>query len=81
MENLELLSRNLEEFLPNALMDAQSRLQKLSSPRLANGLTHDAASRFVEDFTVVEDAVRNHIELSQTVFPRSLEEVRLLLGL
>lgn len=80
MENLEILSRNLEEFLPNALMDAQSRLEKLTSPRLANGLTHDAASQFVEDFAVVEDAVRSHIELSQTVFPRSLDEVRLLLG-
>lgn len=75
-----MLSRNLEEFLPNALMDAQSRLEKLTSPRLANSLTHDAASQFVEDFAVVEDAVRSHIELSQTVFPRSLEEVRLLLG-
>jgi hypothetical protein len=61
-------------------MDAQARLQKLSSPRLANNLTHDAASQFVENFTVVEEAIRIHIELSQTVFPRSVEEVKLLLG-
>jgi Conserved oligomeric complex COG6 len=80
MENLEKLSRTLEYFLPNALMDAQSRLQKLTSPRLANSLTHDAASLFVEDFVLVEGAIRNHIELSQTVFPRSAQEVRLLLG-
>jgi hypothetical protein len=61
-------------------MDAQARLQRLSSPRLANKLTQLAASRFVEDFILVEDAVRGHIELSQTVFPRSVEEVKLLLG-
>jgi hypothetical protein len=80
VENLELLSRILEAFLPNALMDAQARLQKLTSPRLANSLTLDSASLFVDDFTVVEEAIRSHIELSQTVFPRSVEEVRLLLG-
>jgi hypothetical protein len=80
MENLGSLSQKLDEFLPDALMDAHSRLQKLSSPRLANSLTHEAAMLFVEDFTKVEEAVRNHIEFSQTVFPRSVEEVKLLLG-
>lgn len=80
MESLDALSRNLEEFLPNALMDAQSRLQKLSSLRVANSLTQEAASLFVDDFIEVEEAVRKHIELSQTVFPRSVDEVRLLLG-
>jgi hypothetical protein len=43
-------------------------------------LTQEAAERFVEDFVVVERAIRENIELSQTVFPRSVEEVRLLLG-
>ena len=80
MESLDTLSRTLEDFLPNALMDAQSRLQKLSSLRLANSLTQEAASLFVDDFIEVEEAVRKHIELSQTVFPRSVDEVRLLLG-
>jgi hypothetical protein len=80
MESLDTLSQSLEDFLPNALMDAQSRLQKLSSLRLANSLTQEAASLFVDDFIEVEDAVRKHIELSQTVFPRSVDEVRLLLG-
>jgi hypothetical protein len=80
MESLDTLSRTLEDFLPNALMDAQSRLQKLSSLRLANSLTQEAASLFVDDFIEVEAAVRKHIELSQTVFPRSVDEVKLLLG-
>jgi Conserved oligomeric complex COG6 len=80
VENIEDLSRELEAFLPDALMDAQARLQRLNSPRLANSLTLEAASLFVEDFTVVEDAIRANIDLSQTVFPRSVEEVRLLLG-
>jgi hypothetical protein len=80
MESLDTLSRTLEDFLPNALMDAQSRLQKLSSLRLANSLTQEAASLFVDDFIEVEEAVRKHIELSQTVFPRSVDEVKLLLG-
>jgi conserved oligomeric Golgi complex subunit 6 len=81
MENLDSLSQKLDEFLPNALMDAHSRLQKLSSPRLANSLTHEAALLFVEDFTALEEAVRKHIEFSQTVFPRSTDEVKLLLGI
>jgi hypothetical protein len=80
MESLDTLSRTLEDFLPNALMDAQSRLQKLSSLRLANSLTQEAASLFVDDFIEVEEAVRKNIELSQTVFPRSVDEVKLLLG-
>jgi Conserved oligomeric complex COG6 len=70
----------LEEFLPNALVDAHSRLQRLTSPRLASTLTHEAASLFVDDFAVVKQAVQSNIELSQTVFPRSVDEVKLLLG-
>jgi len=80
LENLEALSRNLETFLPSALMDALSRLQKLSRPRLANKLTHQAATMFVGDFTAVEVPIREHVELSHTVFPWSINEVRLLLG-
>jgi len=77
---LGALSQTLEEFLPNALMDAQSQLHKLASPRLANSLTHKAASLFIDDFKMVEEAIRGNVELSQTVFPRSTDEVRLLLG-
>jgi hypothetical protein len=80
MENLDTLSRKLEEFLPNALMDGQSRLQKISSLRAVNTLTQAGASLFIADFGLVEEAVRTYIELSQTVFPRSVDEVRLLLG-
>ena len=80
VEKLEALSRTLEEFLPNALMDAQAQLRRLSSLRLANRLTQEAATGFVADFMRVEDAIRENIELSQTVFPRSVGEVKLLLG-
>jgi len=62
-------------------MDAQLQLQKLNSPRLANTLTHTAALRFIENFEVVEQTIRDNIELSQTVFPRSVDELKLLLGL
>jgi hypothetical protein len=61
-------------------MDAQARIGKMSSLRLANGLTQEGAELFVEDFVVVEGAIRENIDLSQTVFPRSVEEVKLLLG-
>jgi conserved oligomeric Golgi complex subunit 6 len=80
LETLDLLSQNLESFLPSALMDALSRLQKLSTPRLANNLTHRAATLFLDDFTAVEVAIREHVDLSHTVFPWSINEVRLLLG-
>jgi hypothetical protein len=43
-------------------------------------LTQSGASLFIADFALVEEAVRTHIELSQTVFPRSVDEVKLLLG-
>jgi len=61
-------------------MDAQSRLQRVSSSRTVNSLTQSGASLFIADFSLVEEAVRTHIELSQTVFPRSVDEVKLLLG-
>jgi hypothetical protein len=42
---------------------------KVARKKLFRSSTLDAASVFVGDFTVVEEAIRSHIELSQTVFP------------
>jgi len=77
---LTSLSQTLEDFLPNALMEAQSQLQKLTSPRLANNLIQAAVSLFVNDFKIVEEAIRANVELSQTIFPWSIGEAKLLLG-
>ncbi|KAK9247986.1 oligomeric Golgi complex subunit 6 [Lipomyces tetrasporus] len=69
----------LDDFLPSALMDAQTFLQRLASPRLGNGIIQDASKLFVEDFAKVEKAIVDSIEFPRTVFPRTLAEVKVLL--
>ncbi|KAK9348863.1 oligomeric Golgi complex subunit 6 [Lipomyces starkeyi] len=77
--NITQLSIALDEFLPSALMDAQTFLQRLASPRLGNSIIQEAAKIFVDDFAKVEKAIVESIEFPRTVFPRTTAEVRVLL--
>ncbi|KAK9496130.1 oligomeric Golgi complex subunit 6, partial [Lipomyces doorenjongii] len=77
--NITQLSIALDDFLPSALMDAQTFLQRLASPRLGNSIIQEAAKKFVDDFAQVEKAIVESIEFPRTVFPRTLAEVRVLL--
>ncbi|KAK9388917.1 oligomeric Golgi complex subunit 6 [Lipomyces mesembrius] len=77
--NITQLSIALDDFLPSALMDAQTSLQRLASPRLGNSIIQEAAKIFVDDFAKVEKAIVESIEFPRTVFPRTLAEVRVLL--
>ncbi|KAK9377458.1 oligomeric Golgi complex subunit 6 [Lipomyces chichibuensis] len=77
--NITQLSIALDEFLPSALMDAQTFLQRLASPRLGNSIIQEAAKTFVDDFAKVEKAIVESIEFPRTVFPRTTVEVRVLL--
>ncbi|KAK7207778.1 oligomeric Golgi complex subunit 6 [Myxozyma melibiosi] len=77
--NLTQLSIALDEFLPSALMDAQTYLQRLASPRLGNGIIQRAAKLFVADFAEVEKAITENIEFPRNVFPRTVAEVKVLL--
>jgi len=47
-------SQTLDEFLPSALMDAMENLKRLSSTKIAQEITAEAAERFCEDFEFVE---------------------------
>ncbi|KAK9241000.1 oligomeric Golgi complex subunit 6, partial [Lipomyces kononenkoae] len=73
------LSIALDDFLPSALMDAQTFLQRLASPRLGNSIIQEAAKMFVDDFAEVEKAIVESIEFPRTVFPRTVAEVKVLL--
>ncbi|KAK9448007.1 oligomeric Golgi complex subunit 6 [Limtongia smithiae] len=75
------MSIALDEFLPSALMDSQTLLQRLSSPRLGNSIIQAAAKMFTQDFSKVEKAIIDNIEFPRSVFPRTLAEVKVLLVL
>ena len=63
-------SQTLDDFLPSALMDAVENLKQLSSTKLAQEITAEAAERFCEDFEFVEgklSAVDENREEAQDV--------------
>ena len=80
--SLSQVSQTLDRLLPSALMDAQSQLHRLSSPKTVATIINQAADKFVDDFTRVEQGIigENGLEFSRTVWPRTTEEVKLLLG-
>jgi len=72
-------------------MDATTGLKRLSSPKIIGEIMQESASRFVDDFSRVEEAVigalvnegdgqeEGGIELARSVWPRTVDEVRVLL--
>lgn len=68
-------------------MDAQAELKRLSSPKIIGEITYEAAERFVGNFKRVEEAVvdalasemEGGVEAARTVWPRTADEVRVLL--
>ena len=72
-------------------MDATAGLKRLSSPKIIGEIMQEAASRFVDDFSRVEEAVidalmnegdgqgEGGIEFARSVWPRTVDEVRVLL--
>lgn len=68
-------------------MDAQAELKGLSSPKIIGEIAHAAAARFVEDFRRVEEVVvdalagemEGGVEAARGVWPRTVDEVRVLL--
>ncbi|KAK9460039.1 oligomeric Golgi complex subunit 6, partial [Lipomyces oligophaga] len=80
-ENIGQLAIALDEFLPSALMDAQTRLQRLGSPRLGNTIIQEAARMFVKDFEKVDNTIIEDLGISRTLFPRTVAEVKVLLVL
>lgn len=63
-------------------MDAQSQLQRLSSPKTVALIIQKAADWFVDEFSTIEQAIASPvgIEFPRSVWPRTVEEVRMLLS-
>ncbi|KAJ4387997.1 Golgi transport complex subunit 6 [Gnomoniopsis smithogilvyi] len=94
--SLENASRTLDNFLASALMDAMENLEQLQDSRLAREITEEAADRFCKDFGRLEDMLMSADELAElqedqdnaesdtqglrTAFPRTAEEIRVLLS-
>ena len=83
-------SQVLDEFLPSALIDAQEGLGKLRNKQLTEDVTAEAASRFCEDFELVQERLEKADSLMDTtgreqeslrsLFPRTSGEIRVLLS-
>jgi len=63
-------------------MDAQYQLQRLSSPKTVAAIIQKAANWFVDEFSIVEQVITgpDGVEFCRTVWPRTVEEVRVLLS-
>ena len=77
------LSHHLDYFLPAATMESNLELQKLSSPRLAATITLRASQTFAKEFEKIQIQISQHYSVDELlqVFPRSLQEVEVLLAL
>lgn len=94
--SLEVTSHTLDNFLASALMDALENIQELQDARLAREITEEAAARFCADFKRLEDMLMSADELAEsreesdevgqnthslrTAFPRTADEIRVLLS-
>lgn len=94
--SLEVASHTLDNFLASALMDALENIQELQDARLAREITEEAAERFCADFKRLEDMLMSADELTEsreesdevgqnthslrTAFPRTADEIRVLLS-
>ncbi|KAI5806374.1 oligomeric Golgi complex subunit 6, partial [Geopyxis carbonaria] len=84
---LQDISKRLDGFLPTALMNTRVELNQLNSLRIVDSIYHSVVVRFIKDFEKVEEAIlvgmdKNLEENVQArdVWPRTTEEVRLLLN-
>ncbi|KAF3918974.1 hypothetical protein ABW20_dc0108809 [Dactylellina cionopaga] len=81
-ETLTECSKQLDEFLPTALTNAELQLTHLLRPSLKKSIIRIALDEFVQDFTRVEVALTS---LPDTIsprnfFPRTTEEIKILLS-
>lgn len=94
--SLEVVSHTLDSFLASALMDAMENIRELQDARLAREITEEAAEKFCVDFGRLEDMLMSADELAdlkgesdqtgqevqslRTAFPRTADEIRVLLS-
>ena len=87
-------SQQLDEFLPSALIDASENIKRLRNRKMIQDITDEAASKFCEDFELVEGKILAADELLyneedaneeqepslRDLFPRTSGEIRVLLS-
>lgn len=88
-------SQGLDEFLSTAVLDATEHLKLLQDSKLVHDITEEVAGRFCKDFEFVEGKIlaideyrSTEVEeedegdrvLLRSVFPRTSEEIRVLLS-
>lgn len=56
-EALALISQQLDDFLPSALMDATDNLKRVRNPNLVKSVTEEAVEAFCRDFEFVEGMI------------------------
>ena len=78
-EAVEATSVQVQQFLPNALIDVSERLGAIDA-RVASQVTSEAIVKFCEDYRVVEGAVLSQLEFARSMFPCSSAEVARTLG-
>ncbi|KAF8477542.1 oligomeric Golgi complex subunit 6 [Kalaharituber pfeilii] len=80
--SLSQISQKLDHFLPSALMDAQNQLQKLLSPKTVSTIIQQASDAFINEFATVEQVLvgDDGIEFARAIWPRTTEEVKVLLS-
>ncbi|KAG5950117.1 hypothetical protein E4U53_005469 [Claviceps sorghi] len=79
-------SRQLDKFLPSAVMDANDRIKDIQDASLARSITAEAAEMFCKDFETWEREVQKQAGEGteergalQYVFPRTSADIRVLL--
>jgi len=87
-ESLQEASQKLDDFLPSALMDARAAFNRLNSPKLLDEIIQKAAEEFTHDFARAEEAIFDNMsdvveggsEGVRILFPRTVDEVTVLLN-
>jgi hypothetical protein len=86
--------QQLDEFLPSAIIDASENIKRLRNRKMIQDITEEAASKFCEDFEVVEGKMIAADDLTydedkedeeqepglRDMFPRTSGEIRVLLS-
>ncbi|CCG80875.1 Conserved oligomeric Golgi complex subunit 6 [Taphrina deformans PYCC 5710] len=75
LEILKRLSKQLANFLPNALSDLSSRLSGLRDTDKATQINMEAALRFAKDYAQVEDAVLLNVEFGRSLLTLTYGEI------
>lgn len=81
IDTLKGLTRQLGNFLPNALSDITNRLEQVKNKRYASQVNNEAVSRFANDYRKIEETVLAHIEFGRSVLANTHVEVSRVLGM